>query len=109
RYEEGRRRDPTRADPWLGFGALALDRRDYSSALDCARRARALEPERTDARELERLALELARVGPLRLECAGAAGAVERGRVVSAIQRQRPESEPRVGPGRVATSPLLVS
>ena len=57
RYEEARRRDPAQADPWLGFGALALDRGDYRNALDCARRARALEPERADARQLERLAL----------------------------------------------------
>ena len=57
RYDEARRRDPAQADPWLGFGALALDRGDYRGALDCARRARSLEPERADAVELERLAL----------------------------------------------------
>ena len=66
RYRQAQRRDPNNPDPWLGLGALALDRRDFDAALDCARRATALEPDRRDARELERLALEGAAGGPAR-------------------------------------------
>ena len=57
RYRQAMARDSGSADPWLGLGALALDRRDYAAALECARRARALAPDRLDARELERLAM----------------------------------------------------
>ena len=66
RYRQAQRRDPSNPDPWLGLGALALDRRDYGGALECARRARALEPDRRDALELERLALQGAAGPPSR-------------------------------------------
>ena len=58
RYRQAQQRAPNSPDPWLGLGALALDRRDYDTALACARRATALMPDRLEARELERLALE---------------------------------------------------